>query len=267
MTPFRFGPVDRRLFGIHHPGSTTTSRAVLLCNPFGQEAVRCNRLFRVLSERLARNGATVLRFDAYGCGDSDGGDADFNVDGAAADLLAAHRELCRLAPSATVTWVGARLGATLAVLALSRVETSAPRLVLWDPIVDGVDYLRLLRVAHVQALQNSYSLLNPEWRRRLADEPSAFTEEAIGFAMSATLRAQLNSVTPQGLELRRDASTTVLVEPNDTPVRSWIAAQAQLGASVRLLDLHHEFEWTSEEALNTALVPGPVLMQLQKAVE
>ena len=267
MTPFRFGPIDRRLFGIHHPGGATASRAVLLCNPFGQEAVRCHRLFRVLSERLARNGAAVLRFDAYGCGDSDGDDTDFNLDGAAADLLAAHRELGRLAPSATVTWVGARLGATHAIHALSQVETAAPRLVLWDPIVNGVDYLRLLRIAHVQALENSYSLLNPEWRRRLADDPGAFTEEAIGFGMSATLRSQLNAVAPQALKLRGNASTTVLVEPNDTPVRSWTAAQTQLGVSVRLLDLHHEFEWTSEEALNTALVPGPVLMQLQKAVE
>src|SRR4051812_43750768 len=65
MTPFYFGAPERRLLGLFHPSATAVrgARAVLLCNPFGQEAVRSHRVYRVLAERLARGGIAVLRFD------------------------------------------------------------------------------------------------------------------------------------------------------------------------------------------------------------
>ena len=51
MTPVRFGAAPAGLVGMFHPADNgATHPAVLLLNPFGQEAIRCHRLYRVLAD-------------------------------------------------------------------------------------------------------------------------------------------------------------------------------------------------------------------------
>lgn len=49
---------------------------VVLCNPFGQEAIMTHRGWRYLATALAANGMPALRFDYHGTGDSDGDESD-----------------------------------------------------------------------------------------------------------------------------------------------------------------------------------------------
>jgi uncharacterized protein len=94
VIPLRFGSPQRELFGmLHRPERGTTGTGVLVCNPFGQEAVRSHRLFRVMAERLARSGRSVMRFDYFGTGDSAGDEDDADLDAWQHDILRAHAEL------------------------------------------------------------------------------------------------------------------------------------------------------------------------------
>ena len=122
MTPLRFDNAGRELFGVHldpRPGSAR-GHAVLLCNPFGQEAIRAHRLYRVLGDRLAAAGFDVLRFDYFGSGDSAGDDADFDLDGAIDDAVAAAALLLRRSRAQRLSLAGLRLGANIAALASCR---------------------------------------------------------------------------------------------------------------------------------------------------
>src|SRR3989344_1507601 len=62
MTPFFFGPVERRLYGVYHPpaAASRTALQVLLWAPFGQEAGRTHRLHRPLAHHLAGQGIPAL---------------------------------------------------------------------------------------------------------------------------------------------------------------------------------------------------------------
>lgn len=263
MLPFIFGPPERRLFGIHHmPGEgAPLRRSVLLCNPFGQEAVRTHRLYKVLAERLARAGSHVLRFDYFGTGDSAGDDADGDLDGWREDIQSAQRELQRRAPNRASAWMGARLGATLCLLSYPGAAPRPERMVLWEPVLDGQDYAQLLRRRHVQTLEKSFSLPDPAWRRRLDNEPDAFNREAIGFELSARLRQQLQSIEPGRLEIPQDADVRLLTPLAQRAVHQWTQT---LGLHARLhhARLEHTLDWLSDESLDSALVPSEAVNAL-----
>jgi dienelactone hydrolase len=180
------------------------------------------------------------------------------------DVRVALRELAQRSESRRLVCVGARLGAAAAIRAASGFGDLA-RLVLWDPIVQGADYLESLRVKHVESLESSYSIADPAWRQRLADDPQAYTDEAIGFGMSALLRQQIRKLGPHSLALPPGVEVNVVSRPDDAPVTAWFAPHAQ-EALRRLRPLAYSFDWTAEESRNSPLVPPQALAVMMEAI-
>lgn len=250
MTPIRFGPPASQLYGcLHRPAlHTAEGKAVLLCNPFGQEAVRLHKLYRVLAERLSRQGHAVLRFDYLGTGDSDGDDETPGLEQWIRDLLLAHRELLSRTGRRPVLWIGARLGAWLAARASSELDEPLDGLALWAPILDGHLYLNDLACAHTKA---QYNLLLP------AVAPSeTLGKEALGFAVSDSFKHSVRKIVAADYLQTQAKSIWIIANPS-TPQGT------QSGQSLRTalpdaeyLPLDLSFDWTSEEALNAALVPS-----------
>lgn len=262
MTPMLFGPASRQLFGLFHAPERESDIAVLICPPLGQEAVRAHRLFRVLSDRLSRAGVAVLRFDYYGSGDSPGEDVDGELEGWRRDVCAAHEELRRRAGNRRIMWLGPRLGAAMAVLAARSGRCDPSRLILWDPIVDGARYLSQLRAGHVDALERSFCVPDPVWRRRLAKDENAFTDEIFGFGMSPVLRDQLRALAPQTLQLTALHETVVLADAEDHAAHQWAGQEAARHMPVRATPFQHPLVWTSDPHPNNAMVPTEALQRL-----
>ena len=258
-----FGPPARRLFGILHRGERAGAArgGVLMVPPFGHEGVRTHRLYRVLATRLARLGFDAFRFDPWGMGDSGGEDRDVRLAGWTEDVLLADAEAARLTGRPAVAWVGARLGATVVLLARHRrapgsVAGAGPHLVLWDPVVDGAGYLAELRVRHVESLEASFSVPDAAWRLQLQD-PSTFHDEAIGFALAPAFRDEVLALTGATLQPPAGARIDLLLSPGSaTDARTWAGLHA---AQVHWRDLAADVEWTSDDSLNTALVPTDAL--------
>lgn len=268
MTPFLFGPPTRQLFGLYHEPESgrPAGTAVLVCPPYGQEAIRSHRLFRVLADRLARGGTPVLRFDYFGTGDSPGDDVDGEFDGWRQDVCAAHEELRRRAGGRRIVWLGARLGATLAALAAAGGRCDPARLLLWDPVVAGSTYLEQLRHAHVEALERSFCIPDPHWRRQLSRDPEAFTSEALGFEIAPALLRQLRALTPKTLPLTALHDTRVLAPEEDREARHWFEEQAERRLPVRFETFKHPLIWASDPHPNNAMVPAEVLQRLLSAI-
>lgn len=156
MDIFYFGNPEKDLFGAYHPPAAGRMRqqGIVLCHAIGQEYIRSHRAFRFLADRLAGEGFHVLRFDYYATGDSDGDTHKLpESDGAALarwekDIVAAIRELRDYSGVENISLVGLRLGATLAAQACQSAGFNIPRLVLWEPVIDGAAYFPQLTEMH-----------------------------------------------------------------------------------------------------------------------
>lgn len=265
IQPFNFGPPERRLFGIYHaPAAAQAARpGVLLCNAFGQEAVRAHRLMRVLAERLARAGHAVLRFDYHGTGDAMGDDLDGDPAGWADDVLVADQALRSRSGVTHTAWMGMRLGAAVALRAAQRAPGNLQRLVLWDPVIDGARYLDHLRQRHIESLVESFSLMPRPAPAVVARDPSLFRDEAIGFALSPAFRAQVATLSPCSPDWpSRPKSIVALTDPDDADGRDLALACQTAPGRVRAVAVHHGTDWTSDTAESSALVPAPALLRL-----
>ncbi|WP_322015101.1 serine aminopeptidase domain-containing protein [Paraburkholderia sp. J12] len=135
-------------FGWLHPARSRTG--VVLCNPFGYDALCTHRSWRKLATRLAAAGMPTLRFDYPGTGDATGFEEDpARMEAWLAAIGAAVRRLREWTGVERVALVGLRFGATLAALAAQRLG-DIESLVLLAPPVTGRRYVRELR-AHRQA--------------------------------------------------------------------------------------------------------------------
>ncbi|HXK20683.1 MAG TPA: AMP-binding protein [Polyangiaceae bacterium] len=136
---FHFGP-GQSLFGaLHGPSTGAESRAVLICSPIGHEHVRAHFILQRLARGLAEQGVPALRFDYYGCRDSLGQSRDATCARWRGDIVDAYEELKRRTSARQVTALGVRFGATLLSSVASQLDLA--KLVFWDPIERGSDYL------------------------------------------------------------------------------------------------------------------------------
>lgn len=261
MTPFRFGPPARRLYGVYHPGDLRRrpSSGVLLCNPYGQEAIRIHRLFRLLAERLSRNGIHVLRFDYFATGESDGDDSEGDMPGWTSDLLAAHAELLGRARCERLVWAGARLGGTLALEAAPVAKRTPDHLLLWEPIVDGAAYVAELGRTNAHSLHDPIHSAASGVDDRLGDE-------ATGFAVGAALRAQLDALKLDTLALPRAARVTIMSPPVDGGAGELAKRLRGTGCQVDEQAFVHQIVWGDEEAMNSSLAPSEAIDALQAQI-
>jgi uncharacterized protein len=253
---FHFGSRALPLLGTLHapqrlrpPGA-----AVLLCNPFGDEAVRAHRIYRILATQLEHNGYPTLRFDYRGTGDSMGESGDVSIAGCLDDIALAARELTAATGAPKLVAIGLRLGGTLAALASARIGLRLRHLVLWDPVVDGASYLHEL-----DAMHRSVTGQDP-WLGHLRGKSISPAEgpraEALGTPISAALAAELSGIDLITEQPRAEHLTVVSTQETPAMVRLRPLAAS---STARWIDLPTSTPWNSAAALNAAIVPMDVV--------
>ncbi|MFM0029857.1 alpha/beta fold hydrolase [Paraburkholderia madseniana] len=107
-------------FGWLHPADG--NKGVVLCNPFGHEAMWLHQALRELAQRLAARGVPVLRFDYRGTGDSIDGEGLVCPTDWADEVIEAIDYLRGITGIERVSLAGFRLGATVAAWAARKRE-------------------------------------------------------------------------------------------------------------------------------------------------
>ncbi len=254
------------MVGVHQKArSEAQPRArFLLCRPLGQEAVRTAAVFRVLADRLAREGCDSLRFDYHGTGDSPGEENQQSFAQWVEDTLAAHEQFEPGSP-APVVWFGMALGATLALRAALRAKAAPAHVVLWEPVLDGPRYARTLLDAHRAELTREFS---EPWERLLQSgkvvEPT-LPGDVLGFDVGQQLADELQQLSEVTLApaLRRGIRVTCAVHAEDRAALAGLEGNALL----KLHTVESRTNWMSSQAMGTAIVPPDLPRTLLSTLE
>lgn len=219
MNPFYFGSAQRRLFGLYTPARAGSARmrAVVLCHPWGQEYLRAHRAMRHVARLLSEAGFHVLQFDYFGTGDSAGEMTDADLIGWSHDIDMAVDELKDTTGVTRVTLIGLRLGATLAASVAVKRRNDMDALVLWDPIVSGIDYLAELH-------SDNFAKTGAPARARAAATGGG--HEILGFPLTAAMEEEIRPMNLLSVLPALAVRTLVIVSA--LPVSSELASTMAL---------------------------------------
>jgi alpha-beta hydrolase superfamily lysophospholipase len=227
------------LFGwLHRPAAGTIAPfGLVICKPFGYEALCSHRSLRAFAEEAANCGVPVLLFDYLGTGDSADIDPMANqLDVWSRDVVAAVNELQRRTGVARVCLLGLRLGASLAIMAASECIT-VDSLILIAPVISGSRYLRELRMTRLAASLHTDPTESANGSPSNIEAASDLSFDASGFTFSAatiTAIAQVDLTAP-----RIPTVAEILVIDGDTfpGTPGWTDALRGLGISANHLIL------------------------------
>ncbi|WP_394780935.1 hydrolase 2, exosortase A system-associated [Undibacterium sp.] len=132
-------------FCLYHPphaanSVTEPAGAVIYVHPFAEEMNKSRRMAAMQSRALAAQGYAVLQMDLFGCGDSAGDFVDARWDSWKDDLHRAQHWLMMRSEAPISVW-GLRLGALLALDFARDARSDIDKVVLWQPVVNGAQYL------------------------------------------------------------------------------------------------------------------------------
>lgn len=238
MNPFYFGPSKRPLFGVFSQARNAQSRpgAVLLCYPILGEYLRAHRAFRQLNNLLNRAGFSVLRFD-YSCtGDSAGKGEAARFEDWIDDVGWAVDELRDMVGVDRVSLVGLRFGASIGALA-SAERSEVDRLVLWDPIISGRDFVEdAVGPGHGEA-----------------------TVSVEGVPLTPSLRRELEAVDLTGLEVKTPRIVNVVASADDPSYRPFVDGLATAGVDADFEVVPSKGSWTEADPFGSAYIPEQII--------
>ena len=191
--PLYFPSGSRQLFAWLHSasGDPASSVGLVICKPFGFEAMCGHLSIRAFAEAAAEVGVPALRFDYSGAGDSEdlppGAD---QLEAWCEDIETAVLELKRRTGVQRVCLLGLRLGALLAALAVPRCP-SVSALIGVAPILSGRRYLKELRNFELAAAARATAQKAAPLDTKGAGDGSF---EANGFVLSAKTIAALQKI-------------------------------------------------------------------------
>ncbi|MGI8507829.1 MAG: alpha/beta fold hydrolase [Gemmatimonadaceae bacterium] len=248
--PLFFGSAGRRLFGWYHPAHGPISRnsAIVACPPLGHEYAWTHRAFRCLAAQLAAEGFSVMRFDYQGTGNS-AGDPDDPAQlrgwlDSIRDAIAKTREL---SGTDSVTLIGLRLGATLAMIHAAEHE-DVSSMVLWAPFLSGDTYLRELHILRTMTSR-------PPSREPVPTDAVDYGAE--GFFLTPDTAAELREINL--LSIGRTPPRVLVIPRDDRPHahRPLVDHLSQSGADARQLHVPGTAALLVESV--RSIVPGEVL--------
>lgn len=171
-----------KLFSAYYPSKIKNkiNFGIVICEPYGQEKIRCNTLSVCLAEEISNMGFSVFKFDYYACGDSFGISEEYSMLSSLESIKFAISEFRKKYQIERVLLLGIRFGATLSLLynKIGHIDG----LILWNPILNGKFYLKELIKSQKMWINGSFAKRKYRYKQGL---------DINGFIISKRFRKEL----------------------------------------------------------------------------
>lgn len=242
-----------KLFGISHIPHIRGGKAktgVILCHPYGEEKQMSYRVFVRFARELCKDGFYVLRFDARGYGDSEGGFEEATPETQILDTRKAIDFMQQQFGIDRICLLGFRLGGTIAALTAEE-DTRVEQLILWCPVIRGRDFLdEMFRKKMYAALAGDFETATPE--DMVADIKTNGFIEVEGHLLTKDTYEQLVQIDLISQVSHFDKSVFVCSNKSDSDGRklhdALVAAYRQHGAACTF-EIINERDFYDKQAL------------------
>jgi exosortase A-associated hydrolase 2 len=147
---------------IHTPDNKTNKKGIIFIHPYAEEKQRVDRIFVNCARQLCSNGYFVMRFDFFGCGDSEGNFEELSYESQISDLRIVKNFFVGATGVENIFLFGVRLGANIAVQ-YAEIDNTISNIFLWSPIINGADYAEtLLRNKIFSSLMDKHNKITKE---------------------------------------------------------------------------------------------------------
>jgi uncharacterized protein len=250
--PFFLDAADDQVFTLHYPAEQSRD-VIVICPPAPQETMRSQASLGQLARRLHGDGHSVLRFDYRGTGDSSGSTDTTCLDQWLEDVLQVCRYGQSLGTGKRLSLIGLRLGGALAIRASQQLDIE--RLVLWDPIVDGLHYMQTMEISHARMFD--LNVVEPpfaSWRYG--------KDQCWGFPWNDAWRSQLAAISPT-LLLPKARDLHIILSATDTLVRDATQDWEKRGVDSHLQHVGEPMDWGDERYVKIRAFPTAHLRRIQ----
>lgn len=238
------------LFAVYHSPQVQTGRGVLFVPPFAEEMNKARRMLALQAGLLVEDGFAVLLLDLYGTGDSEGDfrDAEWAT---WIDDLGRGAEFLRRQGASELAVLGVRAGGLLALDALGQGALKSSHVVLWNPVLNGRQWLtQFLRLRVAAGMFGGGGETVDGLKGQLKD---AGVLEVAGYELNADLGGTLDALNLENAPLPAGLRMTwlELVGADDRPLslvaRRTVDGWRQAGAEIEARTVTGDSFWATQE--------------------
>lgn len=222
----------------------------VLCYPFAEERLWAQRVYVDFARELSRRGDPVLRFDYTGNGDSEGNFEEADVETWLSDIGCAIRMLKTMVPGLDgVGLVGLRFGATLAALAAERNDVA--RLILWDPIVDGNQYMQEILRSNLMTQTAIFKEIQKDRRMLIQDLMEGKTVNAEGYEIGRRLYEGISDIRLNERNIRCEKDSLIVqIDSHGGPAKKRVFDLGKSIARSSIINVREEPFWREIKTYN-----------------
>ena len=248
---FFFGSADRMLAGVLHSNGragTAAASGTLVIPPLLQEGIASHRCLWWLAEKLAAENGLVLRFDAYGSGDSAGDGAQVTVQGLSDDTRTALEWMRKHIDGGTVRQLAFR-SASIPLLQNASRSMMPVDLVLWDPVLSGKALVNAWEAQHLRQLNEAgrypFVAATPE------------SCDLLGFELDPAFLPALASFSAADFVLPAGSRVRIVAWQVGAELEAYVQEQQQYGVDIEVwkLDPPDQPDWEDTEKFEDQVFP------------
>jgi pimeloyl-ACP methyl ester carboxylesterase len=172
------------------------------------------------------------------------------------DISVASDELRRRSGQASLVLIGLRLGATLAAIAAGR-RSDVERVVLWDPVLSGRDYIDELMVLQRAWLRD---------RLGAGGDSIDVAGELLGMPIHEEMLRDMAALDVRTSPTRHEVALDVVTSAPRPDCDAWVGGLATAGKRVRSLVVASAGDWQNPEAVHQLLLPHDIVRHLSEII-